>query len=293
MYVVAGVTGRTGSAVADALLARGCAVRVVVRSLAQAAPWRARRAEAALASLGDGPALAEALRGAAGAYLLLPPDYRAPDYLADRARLAGALATAVRSSGIDHVVLLSSMGAHLPEGTGLIRVLHAAEQTIGPAARNITILRAAFFVENWSVGLGAARTDGMLPSFLTPRRRIPMVATRDIGRAAAAALLAPARGRRIIELAGPAEASPDDVAAALASLLDRPVRAVATPLDAVVPALTGTGVSPGAARLFQEMFAALNAGHLAFEHGHTDFRRGTTPLIETLGTLLRHADGGD
>jgi putative RNA 2'-phosphotransferase len=54
-----------------------------------------------------------------------------------------------------------------------------------------------------------ARAQGVLPSVLATDLRIAMVSTRDIGRAAAAALLDPPRGRRVIELAGPREASLD------------------------------------------------------------------------------------
>src|SRR5438067_11552606 len=83
MYVVLGVTGNTGSVVADTLLRQGKPVRVVVRDAAKAAPWKQRGAEVAVAQVQDSRALAQALRGAQGAYLLLPPDYRSQTQLAD------------------------------------------------------------------------------------------------------------------------------------------------------------------------------------------------------------------
>ena len=51
MYVVAGVSGNTGSVVADTLLAQKLPVRVVVRDEAKGAPWKAKGAEVAIADL--------------------------------------------------------------------------------------------------------------------------------------------------------------------------------------------------------------------------------------------------
>ena len=45
MFVVTGVSGNTGSVVADRLLAAGAKVRVVVRSAEKGEPWKARGAE--------------------------------------------------------------------------------------------------------------------------------------------------------------------------------------------------------------------------------------------------------
>ena len=45
MFAIAGVTGHTGRAAADALLSEGEKVRVVAREAAKGEPWRARGAE--------------------------------------------------------------------------------------------------------------------------------------------------------------------------------------------------------------------------------------------------------
>ena len=73
MFVIAGVTGNTGAVVADTLLPAKAPVRVIVRDAAKGAAWQAKGAEVAIADLADVPALTAALRGAQGAYLLVPP----------------------------------------------------------------------------------------------------------------------------------------------------------------------------------------------------------------------------
>src|SRR5213595_1016430 len=121
MYVIAGVTGRTGRAAAETLISHGEKVRVVVRDGKQGESWKQRGADVAVASLADTAALVTALAGAKGAYLLVPPRYDADDLLAAHRGLVEAMAQAVRKSGVPHVTALSSMGAELAEGTGPIR----------------------------------------------------------------------------------------------------------------------------------------------------------------------------
>jgi uncharacterized protein YbjT (DUF2867 family) len=285
MYAVAGVTGHTGSVVARSLLERGEAVRVLVRDPTQGTEWDGRGAEVALADLADPAAVAAALRDTRGAFLLSPPDLGAVDFFASRRRLLEAVADGVHASGVPHVVFLSSLGAHLAAGTGPIRILHEAEQRLPGTVPGITFLRAGYFVANWGVVLGAVLQQGLLPSFFPADLPVPTVSTNDIGRVAADALLDPVEGVRVIELAGPKEATAGDVAAELSRLLGRSVTVTEAPLEAVVPTFTSMGISADVAGLYREMVASLNAGDLRWE-GSVPLRRGNEPLGESLAALL-------
>jgi len=148
MLVVLGATGHTGSVVAQTLLAHKQPVRVVVRSADQVANWVAKGTEAAVASLDDQAALTKALQGASGVYLLIPPNYGATAWLAEQRRRVDQMAEAVQASGIAHVVVLSSIGAHLPDGTGPIRAARYGEQRLTAVAPNVTILRPGYFIDN-------------------------------------------------------------------------------------------------------------------------------------------------
>jgi uncharacterized protein YbjT (DUF2867 family) len=286
MYVVAGVTGNTGSVAAGLLLARGHAVRVLLHRETHADAWRRRGAEVAIVALDDAAALARAFAGASGAHVLIPPAYGASDMLAVQRAIGDAIAEAVGASGIPHVVLLSSLGAQHAEGNGPIRSLHYAEAAIGKVARKLTVVRAAYFLENWAAVLGEARANGVLYSFLTPGRAIPMVATRDIGRAAAEALLDPAPGSRLVELFGPQDWTPEDIARDIAGELGREVRVQGLPLEAVVPTFTAQGMANGVPQLFRELIEGLNRGHVAEEGGRAIARFGTLRPGEVLGPLL-------
>jgi len=285
MFVIAGVTGHTGAVAADTLLSQGQPVRVLVRDAAKGEPWRARGAEVAVASFDDEAALTAALRGAAGAYLLVPPRLDVAEPAAATRATVDTLARAAAAAGVPHVVLLSSIGAQHPDGTGPIRGVHLAEAALRAAVPALTAIRPAYFLENWGGSLGML-DQGVLPTFTPTDLAFPMVATADIGRTAAAALVEGAGGHQIIELTGPRAYSPDDIAAAIAAILGRPVRARQMPLDAVVPTFTGFGASPAVAALFREMYEGIASGRVAHEGGAARAVRGAVPAEDVLRGLL-------
>jgi len=284
-YVIAGVSGNTGSAAATALLDAGAKVRVVVRDGAKGAPWRARGAEVAVADLGDANALTDALRGAKGAYLLVPPNMAAPDFRAYQRATGEALVEAVRRSGVPHVALLSSVGAQHPAGTGPIAGLHPVEKALAALPNTVsTFLRAAYFMENLGGSLGML-AQGVLPTFAPADVPFPMVATRDIGHLAAQVLREGATKTTVIELSAAKNYSMDDAAAILSTLTGKAVKAQTFPLEAMVPTLTGMGMSAEMAELYREMTGAMMSGLVAFEGTHRTVR-GPTGLEDVLRALV-------
>lgn len=281
MFVVLGATGNTGSVVADTLLHRKQPVRVVVRSADKGAAWKAKGAEVAVASLEDVPAMTKAMTGATGVYLLVPPNYGATAWLAEQRQRMDQAAQAVKASGIPHVVFLSSIGGHIAEGTGPIRAVRYGEQVLGAVANHLTILRPCSFMENWATGIGMARSQGLLPTFMAPTAKVPMISTRDIGRTGAERLMAGGRGKQVVELAGPEEYSPEEAAAALGEILRRSVSTQQAPLSAVVPTFTSFGFSQEAATLFEEMYTAFAKGTIGYEQPE-QLVRGTVTLAEAL-----------
>lgn len=284
MFVVLGATGHTGSAVVETLLARKQPVRVIVRSADKGATWKAKGADVAVASLEDVSAMTKALTGANGVYMLVPPNYGATAWLVEQRQRMDQAAQAVKASGIPHVVFLSSIGGHLAEGTGPIRAARYGEQALGAVAKNLTILRPCYFMENWAPGIGMAKGQGLLPTFIAPTARVPMISTQDIGRTGAEQLIAGGQGTRVVELAGPVEYSPDEAAAALGRILGKPVSTQHAPLNAVVPTFTSFGFSTEAATLFEEMYAAFAKGAIGYEHPER-LVRGTVTLAEALRSL--------
>lgn len=285
MFVVVGATGNTGSAVVETLLNRKQPVRIVVRSADKGAAWKAKGAEIAVASLDDVSALAKSFEGANGVYLLVPPNYGAAAWLADQRARMDRAAEAVKKSGVQHVVFLSSIGGHIVEGTGPIKAARYGEQILGKSVSNLTVLRPCSFMDNWTPVLGAAKAQGVLPTFIAPMAKIPMISTKDIGRVGAEQLMAGGKGKQIVELAGPEEYSPEQVAAALGQILGKPVTAQHAPLSAVIPTVKSFGFSDEAAKLFEEMYRSFSIEAIGYEHP-ASLVRGKITLTEALRGMV-------
>jgi uncharacterized protein YbjT (DUF2867 family) len=285
MFVVVGATGHTGSAAAETLLRRGQPVRVVVRSADKGAAWKAKGADVAVAAYQDVKAMAKAFEGARGVYLLVPPNYQAQAWLDEQRRTMDLAAEALAASGKPHVVFLSSVGAQIAEGTGPIRAARYGEQRLSAVVRNITILRPCYFMDNWAPGIGLAKAQRVLPTFIEPSIKIPMISTQDIGRIAAEQLLAGGTGKKVLELAGPEDYSPTQVAALLGELLGKAVTAKLEPLSSVVPTFTSFGFSNEAARLFEEMYTSFAKGTVGYERP-AEVVRGIVTLREALRNMV-------
>jgi uncharacterized protein YbjT (DUF2867 family) len=291
MYVIAGVSGHTGKVVAEQLLSQGKKVRVIVRDPSKGEPWKKAGAEVAVAHIENEVELAKALEGAEGAYLLLPPDYTTTDNVKNNAVRTGAMGRALAKAGVPHVVFLSSIGAQHERGTGPIKTLHRAEidlPKLAPRTR-FTWLRPAYFLENVGTVISAATSQGVLPAMFDPKKAIPMIATADVGRAAANALIeGPWDGRlSILELAGPREVSLDDLAKDLSTLLGKAVATVSVPASGVKSALEQAGLNADLAGLYQEMSAGFETGLVDYERNGARFERGQVEPIEVLRSLLQ------
>jgi uncharacterized protein YbjT (DUF2867 family) len=285
MFVIAGVSGNTGKVVAESLLAQRRPVRVIVRSAAKGDEWKERGAEVAVAELDDVTGLTKAFTGATGAYLLLPPQMASSDSRADNAKRTAGFVKAISASDLGHVVFLSSVGAQHAAGTGPVGSLHDAEVALAQVKNDVTIVRAAYFLENWGGSLYAL-AQGLLPSFLKTDRAIPMVAAQDIGSTIARALVEGGHGHSVIELSGPRDYSPDDVAAALSRVVGKPITAQEGPEEAMTAALVGAGFNAHWAGLYQELTHGINVGHVDFERGAARAVRGTTPVDTVMKKLV-------
>ncbi|KAB8315259.1 NAD-dependent epimerase/dehydratase family protein [Tolypothrix campylonemoides VB511288] len=288
MFVVFGATGQTGSAVADTLLEKKRTVRVVLRSDKAADAWRAKGADVAFADVADASAMTKALDGAIAVYAMNPPAYHVTDMFAVAKNIGAAYVEAITQSSVQKVVLLSSVGSQHARGTGNILTTHFLENIFGSLTIPVTFLRAAWFMENWNGLAAVAAEKGILPSFLQVlERSIPMVAAKDIGRAAAVALTEDWAGKRIIELHGAADYSPNDVAAAFAAAIKRDVQAVALPESEWQATIAGFGASPEVANAWCEMLRGFNSGYIVFEDSGTETRKGQTTIEDFAAEVVK------
>lgn len=253
--LVTGVTGRTGRRVADAARAAGLDVRAASRSGAVRFDWE------------EPGTWDEALRGADGAYLAFPTDIGAPD----AAGLVGALARRAVELGVTRLVLLSARG----EDQAL-----PAEQALRESGAQWTVLRCAWFQQNFSEGHLADQVRGGELAFAAPEAlREPFIDATDIAEVAVAVLREPS-GRyagEVLELTGPALLTWGEALAAVAAATGTEKRYVPVPVREYGAALGGFGVPEEEVAFLMELFGALLDGRNAAVTGDVERVLGRGP----------------
>jgi uncharacterized protein YbjT (DUF2867 family) len=265
MYVVIGASGNTGHIVATNLLTRGQKVRVVGRNSAHLQPLTSTGAEPFIADVTDAGALAKAFHGADAAYVMIPPDITSLDPLGHSNRVSDAIAAALQKAGTRNVVALSSIGAELSSGTGPVVGLHNLEQKLNQISNaNVLFLRAGYFMENTLPQVNAIRQMGSVAGPFRADLKLPMIATRDIGAAAADALLQPTiHGKQTRELNGQRDLSYSEVATIIGKAIGKSdFKYVQVPDDQFRGVLVQMGMSEPMAKLLLEMTNTINAGKM-------------------------------
>jgi NAD(P)H dehydrogenase (quinone) len=286
MYAITGITGKVGGAVARALLSAGRQVRAVVRSADKGTFWAEQGCEVAVAAIDDADAMAAAFRGAEGVFLMTPSNFDpAPGFPDTHGNLA-AILRAIEIARPDKLVFLSTVGAHVAE-PNLLNNSKITEEGLRALSLPVGFVRAAWFMENASWDVVAARA-GEIPSFLQPLDHpIPMIATSDIGHTAAAVLQETWVGTKIVELEAPRRYSANDIAAGFARAVGHAVRPDVVPRDGWEALFRSQGAKYPLPRM--RMIDGFNEGWIDFEGGAAEKRTGQIDLDTVLRQLVEKA----
>lgn len=215
--LVVGATGQQGGATARELLAAGVPVRALVRDPAseRAKALDALGAELVVGDLRDRDGLAPAVKDVRAVFSVQMPDMSGPEPdFAGEVVQAVNLLEAAKNAEVPQFVHTSVTGAGSPEVAderwAFLAPAMEAKAEIQDRLRAAefprwTLLKPGFFMENF---LPSAQyvfprgVEGGLVTILRPETRLSLVAVRDIGRAAAAAITEPERFDRVeLELA--------------------------------------------------------------------------------------------
>ena len=279
-YAVLGATGQTGGAVARHLLSKNQHVCAIGRSEEHRASWQAAGAIYRKADLKDEAALTAAFAGCDTAYIMSPPNYRDADIFQDAQKNCRVLKQAIQRAKLKRVVVLSSVGAHLEQGTGNIATVRELEQTMRELPIEVSVVRAAWFMENWLGVAPTAKKEGVLPSLLQPVDKLfPMVSAEDIGRVAAEQMLAE-KPHACIELQGPLPVSAQSAAKDFAQALQRDVAAVVVPDADLTNTFLQMQMPPAVAAAWAEMVRGFNSGHIVFAGGTCHGMRGVVTMAD-------------
>ena len=254
--LLSGATGNVGSELAKALSQKGVTFRAMVRSPDRAAGLGALRgAQLVGGDFDDAASLERALMGVDRAFLLTNSS------AASEAQQR-AFVDAARRARVRHIVKLSQWGADATSPVRFLRYHAAVEQAIRASGMAYTFLRPNLFMQ----GLVQFRASIVEKSaFFAPAgdAKVSAIDARDIAAVAAAALTEPGHEGQVYDLTGPAAITHAEMAVSLSSALNRPVRFVDVPPDAMRDALLGVGMPEWQADGLLEDYAHYRRGEAA------------------------------
>jgi uncharacterized protein YbjT (DUF2867 family) len=264
--LVAGATGRVGSAALRHLLGAGYEVRALVRRARKGEPPRALGAEVSVGDVTRPETLAPALEGCAGVFSALSA---ATDRQAVEIEYGGNvnLLSAAREAGAKRFVYSSALHADHPlsQRVGTFREKARFEEVLfGADDVSATVLRPSMFMETLLLALKGP------VAFVMGRQRRPVswISAGDAALAAVRAFERDITGRH--EIAGPDTATFDEAYRRLSAAQGERIIVLHPPLSAV--RLTGRFAAP--VEELANMFALFDAAGYA-----TD----PTPLWDVFG----------
>lgn len=284
MHAILGATGQVGGALLDALLE--CAPAERIRMLGRHPPAALPRGvEWRQADLrGEAAVLAEALSGVSTVFALSPVAVDAVDVHADGNGLARVLAEAIVLAGRPRVVALSSQGAQLADGTGIIRTLHALETALLGTGARTTFLRSTFFMQSWLPFVHAAMAGGIWHAMhAPPDALLEAVSANDVGRCAARLLCDP-EAAGIVNVTGAGAWSELDVARTVERLSGRPIVLEMVPREQRAAVLRAAGLGASYAEALAAMHAAIEDGAVPSEPAPVEAKG-----VEMLETVIARA----
>ena len=266
MYVITGATGNTGKTIALNLLEAGKKVRIIGRDADKAKELIDNGAELFQGSTDDVELLKKAFDGATAVYAMLPMDMQTEDYTAFQMKHATAIGDALEASNVKYVVTLSSQGAHLESGSGVILGLHKMEQLFDQIeGLNTLHLRPTYFMENALGMVGLVKESGIMGSPVKGDLSLPVIATKDIANYAAKRLSAlDFEGKGFQDLLGARNVTYSEMAKVYGASIGKPdLNYVEFSYEDFKGAFMGMGASENVADNMNEFIKKLNDGEIS------------------------------
>jgi uncharacterized protein YbjT (DUF2867 family) len=209
---------------------------------------------------------------------MIPPNPQSADYVAEADRISKAHVAAIKKAGVKNVVALSSIGAHRPDGTGVVIVLYNLEQDLaGLEGVNVLALRPSYFMDNILPQVDLIKAMGFMGSPVAGDVSMPVVHTRDVGSVAAARMAERKfTGHSVEYLLGPRNISYNEITETLGNAIGiEDLKYIQFPPDQAVFGLQQFGFSANAAGLIVELSEGVNNGVVTEQYERTP--ENTTP----------------
>ena len=270
-FIVTGSLGNISKPLAQELVQKGHRVTVISSKPEKQKDIEAIGAIAAIGTLEDVDFLVSTFTGSDAVYCMVPPnDYfdLSLDLIAYYCRIGNNYAQAIHQSGVKRVVNLSTFGAHLEKGSGILFGAHNVEKILNELSSDVAIthIRPTSFYYNLYGYVDTIKNQGFIAANYGADKIIPWVSPIDIAAAIAEELVTPFVGRKVRYVASE-ELTGNETASILGAAMGNPDlewRIITN--EQMLSGLESAGMNPQIAAGLVEMYASLYSGLLAEDY---------------------------
>lgn len=220
--VITGSLGHISKPLTETLVKAGHDVTVISSNTSRADEIENLGASPAIGSVEDVNFLTDAFNGADAVYAMIPPNFGATAWKNWIAGIGQNYADAIKANGITKVVHLSSIGAHLEDGTGPVTGIHHVEEIYNKLdGVHVKHLRPGFFYINFYANVGMIQHAGIIGGNWGADTNMVLVHPTDIAAAAAEELQNDFTGKSVRYIASD-ERTAGEVAKVLGAAIGKP-----------------------------------------------------------------------
>ena len=277
--VILGATGTVGSKISAILLNEGHQVTLIARHTETLEKYREQGATIVTADITNVDILTNAFKGADSAFVLMPDNVKAENTRAYQREVTGRLIEVIENSGISYIVNMSSLGAHMHEGTGIMAGTGEQEVRLNQLRDvNVLHIRSAYFMENFLRTISVVKNRGINGTAADGDHAIPMVATQDVAKVAAGYLSGlEFKGKVVQAVMGPRNYSLREFTGIVGEVIGKPDLAyVQFPVDQAKEAFLKNGFSSDFVDNLIEMGTAIKTGFMNYQQRDDSTTTSTT-----------------
>lgn len=263
-----GSLGNIGNPLAKALVQKGHSVTVISSKAERQKEIEALGAKAAIGTIEDAEFLTKNFTGADAVYLMETLDAAGGfftknlHYIAAIDEICSNYKQAVLQSCVKRIVHLSSIGAHMDKGNGILRFHFNAENTLKELPEDVSIkfMRPVGFYTNMFAFVRSIKEQGAIISNYGGDVKEPWVSPLDIAAVITEEMEKPFSGRTIRYIASD-EVSPNEIAQALGEAIGKPdLKWTVIADEQLLDGMLAAGMNTEVARGFVEMQASQRSG---------------------------------
>jgi uncharacterized protein YbjT (DUF2867 family) len=184
--VITGSLGNIGKPLTETLVGKGYSVTVISSNPEKQKEIENLGANAAIRSIEDVSFLSNTFADADVVYVMVPPDFKEPNRRIFYSRIANNYAEAIQQAKVKRVIHLSTFGADLDKGTGILMGAHDAENILNKLENVVlTHIRPTYFFYNLNNFIPAIKYQNSIKANYGGDRKFPLVSPLDIAEAIA------------------------------------------------------------------------------------------------------------